>query len=99
MTLLTDATPDALLEVLHRRADGLVHVEHVPARQARTAALSAPLPARVAAHVPHSLLWSHQAAAIDLARAGRHVAVATGTASGKSLCFQIPIAEAVTEPV
>ena len=34
--------------------------------------------------------------AIDLARAGHHVAVATGTASGKSLCFQVPIAEAVT---
>ncbi len=39
--------------------------------------------------------WSHQAEAIDLLRAGRSVAVATGTASGKSLCFQAPIAEAV----
>ena len=38
---------------------------------------------------------SHQAEAIDLARAGRSVVVATGTASGKSLCYQVPIAEAV----
>ena len=38
--------------------------------------------------------WSHQAAAIDLARAGHSVVVATGTASGKSLCYQVPIAEA-----
>ena len=44
-------------------------------------------------------LWSHQAAAIDLARAGESVAVATGTASGKSLCFQAPIAEAATDPI
>ncbi len=99
MTLLTDASPDALLEVLRGRSDGLVHVESIPARPARTADLSMPLPDRVAAHVPHARLWTHQAAAIDLARAGRHVAIATGTASGKSLCFQVPIAEAVTEPV
>ena len=38
MTLLSDAPVDTLLEVLHRRADGLVHVEEVPARPARFAA-------------------------------------------------------------
>jgi len=31
-------------------------------------------------------LYSHRAQALDLALAGRHVAVATPTASGKSLC-------------
>src|SRR5262249_49518033 len=40
-------------------------------------------------------LWSHQAEAIDLARAGRSVVLATGTASGKSLVYQAAIAEAV----
>ena len=30
-----DAAPDALLDVLHARAEGLVHVEHQPARVAR----------------------------------------------------------------
>ena len=44
-------------------------------------------------------LWSHQAEAIDLARDGRSVVVATGTASGKSLCYQVPIAEAAAAPV
>jgi DEAD/DEAH box helicase domain-containing protein len=43
-------------------------------------------------------LWAHQAAAIDLVRSGRSVAVATGTASGKSLCYQVPIAEAALGP-
>ncbi len=97
MTLLTDAEPDRLLEVLERRADGLVHVERIAARPARFADLDVPLPERLAPHVPHRRLWVHQAEAISQARAGTHVAVATGTASGKSLCFQLPIAEAVTE--
>jgi DEAD/DEAH box helicase domain-containing protein len=44
-------------------------------------------------------LWAHQAEALDLARAGLSVAVATGTASGKSLCFRAPIAEAATDRV
>jgi DEAD/DEAH box helicase domain-containing protein len=40
-------------------------------------------------------LWSHQARAVDLLRAGRSVVVATGTASGKTLCYQLPIVDAI----
>lgn len=40
-------------------------------------------------------LYSHQAQATDLARAGRHVVVATPTASGKTLCFNLPVMESV----
>ncbi|ASO17942.1 DEAD/DEAH box helicase domain-containing protein [Actinoalloteichus hoggarensis] len=35
--------------------------------------------------------WSHQRAAADAAWAGDHVVVATGTASGKSLAYQLPV--------
>ncbi|MGH3867968.1 MAG: Zn-binding domain-containing protein [Pseudonocardiaceae bacterium] len=35
--------------------------------------------------------WAHQVAVAELARAGRHVVVATGTASGKSLAYQLPV--------
>ncbi|WP_422744235.1 DEAD/DEAH box helicase [Mycobacterium sp. WMMD1722] len=43
--------------------------------------------------------WSHQAAAAELAHAGRHVVVSTGTASGKSLAYQLPILSALaTDP-
>jgi DEAD/DEAH box helicase domain-containing protein len=35
--------------------------------------------------------WSHQSAAADLAHSGRHVVLSTGTASGKSLAYQLPI--------
>lgn len=39
--------------------------------------------------------WSHQLAAADHAHDGRHVVVSTGTASGKSLAYQLPILTAM----
>ena len=36
-------------------------------------------------------LYSHQARAWDATRAGRHLVVATPTASGKSLCYTLPV--------
>ena len=93
----TGAHPDLEHVVRDLAAAGqLVHLERIPARQARTAPLARPLSEPVAARLPPGGLWTHQAAAIDLARAGRSVAVVTGTASGKSLCYQVPLAEAVT---
>ncbi len=41
--------------------------------------------------------WSHQVETADLARARRHVVISTGTASGKSLAFQLPILQTLTE--
>ena len=81
-----------------RPASRLVHLAHLPPRAARHAELSRPLPPAVAARLSGPL-WSHQAEAIDLARAGRSVVVATGTASGKSLCYQLPMAEAAVAAV
>ena len=39
--------------------------------------------------------WSHQVEAADLAHAGRDVVISTGTASGKSLAFQLPVLDAL----
>lgn len=39
--------------------------------------------------------WSHQVTAADLAHSGRHVVLSTGTASGKSLAYQLPIMTAL----
>jgi DEAD/DEAH box helicase domain-containing protein len=40
-------------------------------------------------------LYSHQARAFELASGGKHVVVATPTASGKSLCYNLPILQAL----
>lgn len=71
----------------------LVHLETLAGRPAAHDALRHPLPRLLEERLPP--LFTHQVEAIDLARSGRSVAVATGTGSGKSLCFQVPIAEAV----
>jgi DEAD/DEAH box helicase domain-containing protein len=42
-------------------------------------------------------LYSHQVQAIEAARSGRHVVIATPTASGKSLCFHLPVLAALAE--
>ncbi len=44
-------------------------------------------------------LYRHQALSLDLARKGHHVVIATGTASGKTLCYNLPILESlIREP-
>jgi DEAD/DEAH box helicase domain-containing protein len=42
-------------------------------------------------------LYVHQATAFAHARAGRHVLVATPTASGKSLCYNLPVLQTLLE--
>ncbi|HYO74523.1 MAG TPA: DEAD/DEAH box helicase, partial [Archangium sp.] len=58
----------------------------------------APIPAEVAPQVREALqrrgieqLFSHQAEAYQLARSGRSLVIATPTASGKSLCYNLPL--------
>ncbi|MEX2587860.1 MAG: DEAD/DEAH box helicase [Actinomycetota bacterium] len=61
-----------------------------------------PLPEVLAARLEAAgirRLWSHQAEALDAVRRGSSVTVSTGTASGKSLCFNLPTIERIlTEP-
>lgn len=78
----------------------LVHVEQIPARPARLAQWPDDLePAVLSALLAGGLErpWSHQREAIDLARAGQHVVLATGTASGKSLGYLVPVLSSVLE--
>ena len=74
----------------------LAHVRHLPARAARFAPLPEDLPDVLRQRLVHAgveQLYTHQAEALVTARAGHHVVVASGTASGKSLCYQMPIVE------
>ena len=83
----------ALLAVDPDRVDRLRHVRRIPAREGRRS----PWPVWAAPEVERAFrargvdqLWEHQALAAEHAHAGRHVVLATGTASGKSLAFQLP---------
>ena len=80
------------------RSSPVTHVEDVPARPGRTVDWPdwAPelLVDRLAAR-GITRPWEHQAAAASLAWSGRSVVVATGTASGKSLAYQLPVLAAL----
>jgi len=93
--------PVAFLDRLcHERgyAGQLVYVQTIPPRPARYATLrvnlSPPVQAALRA-VGAAQLYTHQAQAISAALEGRHVVVATSTASGKTLCFNVPVLEAL----
>lgn len=81
-----------------RRAQALTHVEHragVPGRPvAWPAWTDEVLRGRLAA-AGICAPWEHQAAAAEAAWAGHHVVMATGTASGKSLAYQLPVLSAL----
>lgn len=71
----------------------LTHVAELPARSARFGHWPewVPLTLRTRlAELGVTQPWVHQVAAADLAHSGRHVVVSTGTASGKSLAYQLP---------
>lgn len=66
----------------------------LPARQPQFS----PFPSDLAAPLLESLrrrgiraLYSHQATALEQARAGMDIVVVTGTASGKTLCYNLPV--------
>jgi DEAD/DEAH box helicase domain-containing protein len=77
------------------QGEELAQLATEPPREARFAPLPDELhpAARGAAGVPH--LYTHQRATWDAAARGEHVLVATGTASGKTLAFNLPVLDAI----
>jgi DEAD/DEAH box helicase domain-containing protein len=99
-------TSKSLDSLLHRllldptRRERVTHVEQVPARAGRRADWPVWVPPllvdRLALQgVPAP--WEHQVQAADLARGGDSVVIATGTASGKSLAYLLPVLAALLE--
>jgi len=79
-------------------ADQIAHVERINPRRAEYAELDQPLaPALLARLQTQGLfpLYTHQAEAVNGIRAGKNVMVATASASGKTLCYNIAVAEAL----
>jgi DEAD/DEAH box helicase domain-containing protein len=82
------------------RDDCLRHLRVLPPREAQTAAWPTwAHPEVVAAFRSRGIhdLWRHQAVAAEAARGGHHVVLSTGTASGKSLAYQLPSLTAILE--
>jgi DEAD/DEAH box helicase domain-containing protein len=80
------------------RAARVLHVEELPARAAHVIEWPAWLDQRVIdayARLGISAPWAHQAQAAELAHGGRCVIVSTGTASGKSMAYQLPVLHAL----
>jgi len=83
-------------DLLH--GEEIAYLGSEPAREARLA----PLPDELHPRVLEALaaqgideLYTHQRAAWDAAARGEHVVVTTGTASGKTLAFNLPVLDAI----
>jgi DEAD/DEAH box helicase domain-containing protein len=102
--------PPASLETVHHILGSLVArycqeemltaVRKIPAREAKFR----PLPGWVTSVLAGAYrdkgireLYSHQAATAELVRDGKNVVVVTPTASGKTLCYNLPVLNAVLE--
>ncbi len=81
--------------------DQLVHLEQIPRRSAKYGVLRSSLHPALQRQLSQTQgidrLFTHQAEAVNAALAGRHVIVVTGTASGKTLCYNLPVLEAILE--
>lgn len=75
----------------------LAATRHIPAQSAETKAMP-PLDPRIAVALQKRgvlALYSHQVEALEAAQSGRDFVIATPTASGKSLCFHLPVLDAL----
>ncbi len=75
------------------------HIEHIPAENAQFGDLEKPLKKRLQIWLDKFNIkpWKHQAEAINLIREGDNTVIVTSTASGKSLCYNIPVLQSILE--
>jgi DEAD/DEAH box helicase domain-containing protein len=80
----------------------IAHIEHISPRRASYGELDEPLAPPLRSCLEENGLWplyAHQAEAVNHIRAGKNVIIATSSASGKSLVYNIAVMQAVlTEP-
>lgn len=92
-----------LLSALRLNRDfmhGVVAWERLPARAARFAPVQAPLAEKLWVALRArgiEQLFTHQATAVDAVLRGENVVIATATASGKSLCYTVPVLQRLLE--
>jgi ATP-dependent helicase YprA (DUF1998 family) len=100
----THLTPETFLDHLKTTDmyDGqVVHIEELPSRAATYGVLEHHLCPQVwqalaSKGIAPGCLFTHQVEAIDALLQRQHVAICTSTASGKSLCYNVPILQVRT---
>ena len=78
----------------------VVSVREIPPRSARHASPKVKLPApleRLLGREGIYHLYSHQASALDRLAEGKDVVIVTATASGKTLCYNLPVVSSLLE--
>lgn len=78
--------------------DDVVYHHEIPPRQARTAVLKKDFPPEIVQSLEQmgiKALYVHQVQAIEAIRAGENVVVTTPTASGKTMCYNLPVFERI----
>ncbi|XP_009607305.1 uncharacterized protein LOC107788816 isoform X1 [Nicotiana tabacum] len=96
-------TPLEMVEHLRRGfgSDGqVVHVEKISARNATYVEIPSSLSESTMLalkNVGVTRLYSHQAESIQASLGGKNVVVATLTSSGKSLCYNVPVLEVLSQ--
>jgi DEAD/DEAH box helicase domain-containing protein len=83
-----------------RNGELLTAIRHFPAREAQWADFPAwvnPTLADTYAAKGIRRLYTHQAAAAEAVHAGKNVVIVTPTASGKTLCYNLPVLNTVLE--
>src|SRR5713101_6112183 len=101
-----DSVPARVLEVLDtfasrdQNSEILTAIRHFPAREAQWAEFPTWVHVDLtAAYNAKGIrqLYTHQAAAAEAVRSGKNVVVVTPTASGKTLCYNLPVLNAILE--
>jgi len=79
--------------------DQIYHIEHIPEHKAQYGILKTPISKRLQRwlDINNIRLWQHQVDAINLIRKGRNTVIVTSTASGKSLCYNLPVLQSILE--
>ncbi len=78
----------------------IVHIQDIPKREAIYGELKKQLkPEIMSALQAQGIenLYSHQVSAISAVREGKNIVIVTSTASGKTLCYNIPVLESILE--
>src|ERR1043166_4959592 len=82
-------------EAAHREPDSAVRaIHHQPASEGVFADVPAAVDVRLRAALEKrgvARLYSHQAEALEQIEAGRHVVIVPPPASGKTLCYNLPV--------